>query len=84
MARNYSVKDFFRHTPNPLLARYFAARGLFAELDFDAMTEGKPDELFDGWMALPDEDRRRTDADFHDIDDMSNEKGWLADRKSVV
>ena len=78
MARNYSVKDFFRHTPNPLLARYFAARGLFAELDFDAMEEGKPDELFDGWMALPDEDRRRTDADFHDIDDMSNEKAWLA------
>ena len=78
MARHYSGKDFFRQTPNALLARYFAARGLFAELDFGAMKAGKPDELFDGWMALPDEDRRRTDADFRDIHDMSNEKGWLA------
>ena len=78
MARHYSVKDFFRQTPNALLARYFAERGLFTELDFGAMKEGKPDELFDGWMALPDEVHRRTDADFRDIDDMSNEKGWLA------
>ena len=78
MARHYSVKDFFRQTPNALLARYFAARGLFAGLDFGAMKAGKPDELFDGWMALPDEDRRRRDADFRDIDDMSNEKAWLA------
>lgn len=47
MARHYSVKDFFRQTPNALLARYFAARGLFTGLDFSAMKEGKPDELFD-------------------------------------
>ncbi len=78
MARHYSVKDFFRQTPNALLARYFADRGLFADLNFSGMDEGKPDELFDRWVALPDEDRRRTDADFRDIDDMSNEKGWLA------
>ena len=78
MARHYSVKDFFRQTPNALLARYFAAMGLFSWLDFGAMKEGKPDGLFNGWMALPDEGRRRTDADFRDIDDMSNEKGWLA------
>ena len=78
MARHYSVKDFFRQVPNALLARYFAARGLFAGLDFCAMKEGKPDALFDGWVALPDDDRRRTDADFLDIHDMSNETGWLA------
>ena len=78
MARHYSVKDFFRQTPNALLARYFAAMGLFSGLDFGAMKEGKHDDLFNGWMTLPDEDRRRTDADFRDIDDMSNEKGWLA------
>ena len=78
MARHYSVKDFFRQTPNALLARYFAAMGLFSGLDFGAMKEGKPDDLFNGWMALPDEDRRRTDADFRDIHDMSDEKGWLA------
>ena len=75
MARDYSVEDLFRQTPNALLARYFAARGLFAGLDAGAMKEGKSDELSDGWIAVPDEDRRRTDADFRDIDNMRNEKG---------
>lgn len=78
MSRHYSVKDFFRQMPNSMLARYFAARGLCAEVDFGAMKEGKPDALFDAWMALPDEERRRMDADFRDIHDMSNERGWLA------
>ena len=78
MARQYSVKDFFRQKPNALLARYFAEGGLFADLDFGVMKEGKPDELSDRWMALPDEDRWRTDADFRGIDDMSNAMGCLS------
>jgi hypothetical protein len=28
MAKHYSTKDFFRNTPNTLLARYFKARGV--------------------------------------------------------
>ena len=78
MARHYSVRDFFRQMPNAMLARYFAARGLLAGLDFGAMKEGKPDELFDAWAALPDDERKRMEADFRDIHDMSTEKGWLA------
>jgi len=46
MARHYSTKDFFRQMPNIQLARYFQGQGLFADLDFAAMKEGKPDELF--------------------------------------
>lgn len=46
MARHYSTKSFFRNMPNELLARYFADRELFADLDFAAMKETKPDELF--------------------------------------
>jgi len=41
MARHYSTKDFFRQMPNVLLARYFHARGLFADLDFSAMKEAR-------------------------------------------
>ncbi len=78
MARQYSVKVFFRQVPNALLARYFAARGLFTDLDIGAMQEGKIDVQFDAWMALPDADRQRMDADFQDIHDMGDEKGWLA------
>jgi hypothetical protein len=35
MARHYSTKDFFRQMPNALLARYFYARGLFGDLDYN-------------------------------------------------
>jgi len=37
--------------PNALLARYFHARGVFNDLDFTAMKEGKPDELFAAWLT---------------------------------
>ena len=53
MARHSSTKDFFRQTPNALLARYFRARGLFGDLDFSAMKETQPDELFAAWLILP-------------------------------
>ena len=39
MARHYATRDFFRQMPNPLLARYFHARGVFADLDIAAMPE---------------------------------------------
>jgi hypothetical protein len=45
MDRQYSTKSFFRQMPNALLARYFQGRGLFADVDFAAMKEGKPEEL---------------------------------------
>jgi len=78
MARHYSNKDFFRQMPNALLARYFQARGLFNELDFAAMKEGKPDELFAAWLTLMEGQRNAMDAEFRDIFEMSCEKGFRA------
>ena len=39
MARHYAARDFFRQMPNPLLAHYFHARGVFADLDITALPE---------------------------------------------
>ena len=78
MARHYSTRDFFRQTPNVLLARYFEGRGLFGDLDFATMKEGKPDELFAAWLALPDNQRNSMDAEFRNICEMSCEKGFRA------
>ncbi|MGA7578284.1 MAG: hypothetical protein ACLQUW_12835 [Desulfobaccales bacterium] len=78
MARHYSIRDFFRQMPNVLLARYFQDRGLFGDLDFAAMKEGKPDELFAAWLALLDNHRNAMDAEFRDIFEMSCEKGFRA------
>ena len=76
MARHYSSKDFFRQMPNALLARYFRGRGLFSDMDFAAMKEGKPDDLFAAWLDLPDDKRNTMDAEFRDIFEMSCEKGF--------
>src|ERR1700681_4534950 len=48
-------------------ARYCQARGLFGDLDFLAMKETQPDELFAAWLYLPDGQRNEMDAKFRDI-----------------
>lgn len=78
MAQHYSIKDFFRQMPNALLARYFKTQGLFSDLDFTAMKEGKPDELFAAWLALPGGQRNTMDTVFREIFEMSCEKGFRA------
>jgi hypothetical protein len=78
MSRHYSSKDFFRQMPNALLARYFGARGLLAEVDFAGMAEGKPDALFGAWAYLDDTQRNAAEADFREIVAMSDRKGFLA------
>ena len=64
--------------PNALLSRYFQVRGLFGDLDFSAMKETQPDELFSAWLTLPDIRRNDMDAEFQDIFELSCEKGFRA------
>jgi hypothetical protein len=78
MARHYSTRDFFRQMPNVLLARYFQSQGLLGDLDFAAMKEGKPEELFSAWLALADSQRHEMDVEFQEIFEMSCEKGFRA------
>ncbi len=78
MASHYSIKSFLRNTPNALLARYFAARGVLQDFDFTAIKETKIEPLFDAWMALPEAQRAPMEVDLRAIGDMSNEKGVKA------
>jgi hypothetical protein len=66
--------------PNALLARYFEAHDVLAELDFAAMKETRIDELFAAWLELPESQRNGMDADFREIHALSCEKGWCAIR----
>ena len=75
MARHHATRDFFRQTPNPLLARYFHARGVFDDLDIAAMPEPQPDALWAAWLTLDDTQRHAMDAAFQDIAALSSEKG---------
>ena len=79
MARqHFSTKDFFRHVPNALLARYFHKEGLFTDLDFKEMKETKIDALFNAWLELGEEQRNPMDAKFREVFELSNPKGFSA------
>jgi hypothetical protein len=78
MSRHYSTRDFFRQMPNRLLARYFEAHGALTELDFAALKEAQPEELFTSWLELLEVQRNRMDAEFREIFAMSCEKGFRA------
>ena len=78
MARHYTTRDFFRQMPNAQLARYFADRAVFGELDFAVMPETRHDALFAAWLALPEGQRNAMDAELRDIFEMSCEKGFHA------
>lgn len=78
MARRHSTKNSFWQIPNDLLARYFADRNLFGDLDFAAMKETKPDELFTAWLTLPEIQRKPMDAEFQGIFELSWEKHFRA------
>ena len=71
MARHYATRDFFRQMPNPLLARYFHARGVFDDLDMAALPEPQPDALWVAWLTLDDPQRHAMDATFQDITALS-------------
>ena len=78
MARHYSTRSFFRQIPNALLARYFERQGVLAGLDWSAIKETDPEELFVAWLALPDEQRNTMDVECAEIFAMSCENGFRA------
>ena len=49
--RGTTRQRLIRQMPNALLDRYFEARWLFDDLDFSAMKETQPDELFAAWLT---------------------------------
>ena len=57
--------------PNPLLARYFQARGVFNDLDVAALPEPQPDALWAAWLTLDDPQRHAMDTTFQDITALS-------------
>jgi hypothetical protein len=78
MTRHYTTRDFFRQMPNRLLARYFAAHGILAGLDFAALSETRTEPLFAAWLELPEGQRNAMDAELLEISEMSSEKGFRA------
>lgn len=78
MAQHYSVREVFRQMPNALLARYFRARGELGEVNFETISETRPDALLAAWVELPELQRNEADAELREIFELSCEKGFRA------
>lgn len=78
MARHYSIKSFFRDMPPALLARYFDEHRVLQDFDFPSLNATKRGELFDAWLRLDQEHRRRMEGDFQEIFDLSRDAAMPA------
>jgi hypothetical protein len=78
MASEYQPRRFFRHAPNRLLKRYFAARGVLADVDFGRLTETQVEPIYGNWLKLSEEVRKPMEQDFQDIDELATEGGSKA------
>ena len=79
MARQYSHRQFFRHVPNALLARYFhEKRKVLKEIAFDQFKETEVEPIFQAFTALPPEQQAEIEAEFQEIDGMACPGGVMA------
>ena len=79
MGGQYSHLQFFRRTPNGLLARYFREKhGVLQDIAFDKLGETEVDPIFEGFVALPDDKQAQIEAECQDIDAMACQGGVKA------
>jgi hypothetical protein len=79
MAGQYSHLQFFRRTPNAMLARYFHEKhGVLQEIDFDELKENEVEPIFQGFLALPADKQAQIEAECQDIDAMACQGGVTA------
>lgn len=76
MTRPYSLRNFFRLIPDPLLHRLFEQLRL-PHMPADVDGNGV-DTLHRAWLALPARQREQAESVFRDIDDMATEEAVRA------
>lgn len=79
MAGQYNHLQFFRHTPKPILGRYFQKRhGVLQDIAFDKLKEGDVEPIFQAVTALSGEKQAQIEAECQDIELMACRGGVKA------
>lgn len=79
MAGQYSHLQFFRRTPNALLARYFHEKhGVLKEIAFDKLKETEVEPIFQAVTTIPDDKQAQIEAECQDIEGMACQGGMTA------
>ena len=75
MANQYQHRQFFRRTPNTLLARYCEARDVDLGVDIGKLKESEVGPIFDAFTSLPQRLHADIEVDFQDINALASDGG---------
>tara|TARA_R110002072_G_C7966658_1_gene534364 strand:- start:4238 stop:5416 length:1179 start_codon:yes stop_codon:yes gene_type:complete len=78
MASQYSHLHFFRRVPNELLSRYFEARDVGLEIEWEKLKPTEMEPVLDGFLQLEDTQQAEIEAEFQDIHALASEGGVRA------
>lgn len=78
MSKQYSPKHFFRKAPNRFLKQYFTEKNVLSGMIFHKLTETKIEPVYEAWLKLPEDVRRKIERDFQEIDELATEGGVKA------
>ena len=75
MSRNYSRNTFLGQTPNKILKKYSARKGLPAGVDFDSLWEAETEPIVETLDVLGDEQRKEAKAKSRLVNEMPCDAG---------
>ena len=78
MAAQYSNRQFFRRTPNLYLAKFFEAKGIQLEVNFNQLKEQDADILQGALNKLPPHQITDIEAGFQNVNALASEGGIVA------
>jgi len=78
LARQYTPRLVLRHVSNALLARYFGAGNLLAEIDFATPPETKVGPIYEAVQRLAPDDQARVGSDLLLVHSLADDQGLRA------
>ena len=75
MTKLFDPRKVLRQVSNALLKEFFSRRGELEEVPWDELKETHIGPIFDGWQALPDDDRNEVQVLLQDVNELADERG---------
>ena len=75
MAKLFDPRKVLRQVSNALLKESFGRRGELEEVPWGELKETHIGPIFDGWQALPDDDRNEVQVLLQDVNELADERG---------
>jgi len=75
MAKPFDPRKVLKHVSNALLRELFARRGELADVPWDDLTEHRIEPVFEGWQALPEQQKLEVQVILRDIHELADHRG---------